>query len=186
MHEHGLTGEVVVTWPGYDVDGPTSGRLLRDAGLTIRLEPKTGARTSAEVIALLGDAVGVIASNDPFPADVFDACPNLKVIARTGVGVDCHRRPGGDQSRRAHRHGPGHERGDRRRPHAGADARPGAPARRARSIAARAPMGSRRQHHAGRPRRRHRRRDRVGHDRARRDPPRAGVRLASSGQRPGR
>jgi phosphoglycerate dehydrogenase-like enzyme len=88
MKEHGLTGEVVVTWPGYDVDGPNSGRLLQAAGLSIRLEPKTGARTSAEVIDLLGDAVAVIASNDPFSADVFDACPNLKVIARTGVGVD--------------------------------------------------------------------------------------------------
>ena len=88
MQEHGLTGEVVVTWPGYDVDAPTSGRLLRDAGLSIRLEPKMGARTPAEVITLLGDAVGVIASNDPFTADVFEACPNMKVIARTGVGVD--------------------------------------------------------------------------------------------------
>ena len=88
MKERGLTGEVVVTWPGYNVDEPTSGGLLRDAGLSIRLEPKLGARTSAEVIALLGDAVGVIASNDPFTADVFDACPNLKVIARTGVGFD--------------------------------------------------------------------------------------------------
>jgi phosphoglycerate dehydrogenase-like enzyme len=88
MKEHGLSGEVVVTWPGYDVDGPSSGGLLQAAGLSIRLEPKTGARTSAEVIELLGDAVAVIASNDPFSADVFDACPNLQVIARTGVGVD--------------------------------------------------------------------------------------------------
>ncbi len=88
MHDHRLTGEVVVTWPGYDIDGPTSGRLLREAGLSIRLEPKLGARTSTEVIGLLRDAVAVIASNDPFSADVFDACPDLKVIARTGVGVD--------------------------------------------------------------------------------------------------
>ncbi|MGZ4767048.1 MAG: phosphoglycerate dehydrogenase [Ilumatobacteraceae bacterium] len=88
MHDHGLTGEVVVTWPGYDIDGAASGRLLQQAGLSIRLEPKLGARTSTELIALLGDAVAVIASNDPFSADVFDACPNLKVIARTGVGVD--------------------------------------------------------------------------------------------------
>ena len=88
MHDQGLTGEVVVTFPGYDVDGPSSGRLLTQAGLSIRLEPKLGARTSTEVIALLGEAVAVIASNDPFSADVFDACPNLKVIARTGVGVD--------------------------------------------------------------------------------------------------
>ncbi len=88
MHDDGLTGEVVVTWPGYDLDGVTSGRLLLQAGLSIRLEPKLGARTSTELIGVLGDAVAVIASNDPFSADVFEACPNLKVIARTGVGVD--------------------------------------------------------------------------------------------------
>jgi phosphoglycerate dehydrogenase-like enzyme len=88
MDGPGLSGEVVVTWPGYDIDGPTSGNLLRMAGLTVRLEPKMGARTSAELIGLLGDAVAVIASNDPFSVDVFAACPNLRVIARTGVGVD--------------------------------------------------------------------------------------------------
>jgi phosphoglycerate dehydrogenase-like enzyme len=32
--------------------------------------------------------VGVIASTDTFDATVFAACPRLKVIARTGVGVD--------------------------------------------------------------------------------------------------
>jgi len=83
-----LSGEVVVTWPVYELDGPDTGRLLRDAGLHIRLEPKTGPRSPDEVIDLLGDAVGVIASTDPFTADVFRARPNLRVIARTGVGVD--------------------------------------------------------------------------------------------------
>lgn len=89
MGDAELPGEVVVTWPVYDPDGPTTGRLLQDAGLTVRLEPKTGPRSSAELIELLGDgAVAAIASTDPFDEQVFNACPNLRVIARTGVGVD--------------------------------------------------------------------------------------------------
>jgi len=62
--------------------------LLAEAGLGIRLHPRTSHRTPAELVDILGDAVGVIASTDPFDASVFRACPSLKVIARTGVGVD--------------------------------------------------------------------------------------------------
>ena len=83
-----VSQDVVVTWPVYDVDGLTTGALLQQAGLNIRLHPRTGNRTPAEVAEILGDAVGVIASTDPFDVSVFASCPNLKVIARTGVGVD--------------------------------------------------------------------------------------------------
>ncbi len=83
-----LRGEVVVTWPTFDLDDPLTGRRLVDAGLTIRLEPKLGARTAAETRELLGDAVGVIASTDPFDRELFESRPNLRVIARTGVGFD--------------------------------------------------------------------------------------------------
>ena len=83
-----MSRDVVVTWPVYDVDGQTTGSLLKQAGLNIRLHPRTSNRTPAELADILGDAVAVIASTDPFDASVFDACPNLKVIARTGVGVD--------------------------------------------------------------------------------------------------
>lgn len=83
-----MSQDVVVTWPVYDIDGPSTGALLTDAGLNIRLHPRTSNRTPAELAEILGDAVGVIASTDTFDASVFAACPNLKVIARTGVGVD--------------------------------------------------------------------------------------------------
>lgn len=83
-----MSHDVVVTWPVYDVDGPSTGALLKNAGLNIRLHPRTSNRTPAELAEILGDAVGVIASTDPFDVSVFAACPNLKVIARTGVGVD--------------------------------------------------------------------------------------------------
>ncbi len=81
-------GDVLVTFPGYDADGEHTGRVLRDAGLSIRLAPKTGRRSPAELRALLGDAVGAIVSTDPFDHEVLAASPNLKVIARVGVGVD--------------------------------------------------------------------------------------------------
>jgi len=83
-----VSQDVVVTWPVYDIQGPTTGVLLTEAGLGIRLHPRTSNRTPAELADILGDAVGVIASTDTFDASVFHACPNLKVIARTGVGVD--------------------------------------------------------------------------------------------------
>ena len=83
-----MSRDVVVTWPVYDTHGPTTGALLAEAGLGIRLHPRTNNRTPAELVDILGDAVGVIASTDPFDASVFRACPSLKVIARTGVGVD--------------------------------------------------------------------------------------------------
>lgn len=83
-----MSSDVVVTWPVFDSEGPTTGALLKEAGLGIRLHPRTSNRTPAEVAEILGDAVGVIASTDTFDESVFAACPNLRVIARTGVGVD--------------------------------------------------------------------------------------------------
>ncbi len=77
-----------MTWPVYDLTGPDTGAVLSDAGLTVRLAPKTGPRMVDDLIDLLGDAVAVIASTDPFTVDVFHARPKLEVIARTGVGVD--------------------------------------------------------------------------------------------------
>lgn len=79
---------VVVTWPTFDVDDPVTGRRLVEAGFRIRLEPRTGPRSTDEVARIVGDAFGVIASTDPFDATVFERCPGLRVIARTGVGVD--------------------------------------------------------------------------------------------------
>ena len=83
-----VSNDVVVTWPAYDPDGSRTGALLKEAGLGIRLHPRTSNRTPAELAEIVGNAVGVIASTDTFDESVFAACPNLRVIARTGVGVD--------------------------------------------------------------------------------------------------
>ena len=77
-----------MTWPVFEPDGNGTGRVLREAGLSVRLEPKTGPRSPEELIDVLGDAIAVIASTDPFTSEVFGATPRLAVVARTGVGVD--------------------------------------------------------------------------------------------------
>ena len=82
------SGEVLVTWPDYDVDGATTGALLTAAGLRVRMEPKRGDRTPRQLAALVGDAVAAIVSTDPFDAEVLAAAPRLRVIARVGVGFD--------------------------------------------------------------------------------------------------
>jgi phosphoglycerate dehydrogenase-like enzyme len=84
-----LSGTVLVTWPDLDRSPGGPADVLTDAGLVLRLAPKLGARSPAELSALLGDdAVGAIASTDPFTAEVLRAHPALRVIARVGVGVD--------------------------------------------------------------------------------------------------
>jgi phosphoglycerate dehydrogenase-like enzyme len=77
---------VVVTWQGFP--GSAGAALLDEAGIPWRLEPKLGEQTNEDVIRVVGDAVAVIASTDPFTAEVFAGCPSLRLIARVGVGYD--------------------------------------------------------------------------------------------------
>lgn len=89
-HQHAPAGtrEILVTWPDYDVEHELLGRALTGQGLAPHLAPKLGARSATEVRALVARACGAIVSTDPFDASVFAAAPQLRVIARVGVGVD--------------------------------------------------------------------------------------------------
>jgi phosphoglycerate dehydrogenase-like enzyme len=64
------------------------GGALLDAGYAVEFAPSTRKREPAEVAELVRDAVAVIASGEPFDRSVFGAAPALRVIVRTGVGVD--------------------------------------------------------------------------------------------------
>lgn len=79
---------VLVTWPDFSLEDPQTGGLLTAAGFHLRLAPKTGDRTVAEMCELAADCEGAIVSTDPFTADVISACRALRVISRVGVGVD--------------------------------------------------------------------------------------------------
>jgi phosphoglycerate dehydrogenase-like enzyme len=81
-------GEVLVTWPDYDLDADDLGGALRRAGLEIRLAPKRGDRTPSQMAELVGAAAAAIVSTDPFDAAVLAGAPNLRAIARVGVGTD--------------------------------------------------------------------------------------------------
>ncbi len=79
---------VVVTWP-HARSGPDSAlEPLVQRGCTVVLEPKHGDRTPAEVQRIMAGAQAAIVSTDPFDAPTLAALPDLKVIARMGVGVD--------------------------------------------------------------------------------------------------
>lgn len=61
---------------------------LRALGAELVRRPLSGANTEDEVIAALQGCSASIASVEPYTEKVFAACPELKVVARTGVGYD--------------------------------------------------------------------------------------------------
>jgi D-3-phosphoglycerate dehydrogenase len=81
-------GTVLVTAPGFDADGAETGSRLRQQGLTVAHAGPRGNRAPDEVARLARGAIAAIVSSDPFTDAVFSASPELRVIARLGVGVD--------------------------------------------------------------------------------------------------
>ncbi len=63
-------------------------RLLRAKGLEIVLNPHGRALTEDEAITVLAGCDGVAAGTEPLTRRVMEALPQLKAIARCGVGMD--------------------------------------------------------------------------------------------------
>lgn len=61
---------------------------LRRAGLEPVFPPKPGFFSEDEILNLLKDCPAVLASSEPYTPRVLDANPQLRVIARVGVGYD--------------------------------------------------------------------------------------------------
>ncbi|MGN6188402.1 MAG: phosphoglycerate dehydrogenase [Conexibacter sp.] len=79
---------VLVTAPGFEPEGEETGARLTASGLALHNAGPRGDRRPADVARLAAGAIAAIVSADPFTAEVFEAAPELRVIARTGVGVD--------------------------------------------------------------------------------------------------
>lgn len=79
---------IFVSWPGFSLTDAETGARLVSSGLDIVLAPKLGARSTDQLLQLIGDASGAIVSTDPFTRQVIEGCPALRVIARVGVGTD--------------------------------------------------------------------------------------------------
>jgi phosphoglycerate dehydrogenase-like enzyme len=61
---------------------------LTSKGIEVISNPYSGALTEDQLIELIKDADGTLASNEPYTAKVFDALPRLKIVSRVGVGYD--------------------------------------------------------------------------------------------------
>jgi phosphoglycerate dehydrogenase-like enzyme len=83
-----MSGVVLITYGGFTAHDPDSGGALRAAGYELRERPRETNRTPDELAELVADAVAAIADADPFDATVFRRAPALRVIARSGVGLD--------------------------------------------------------------------------------------------------
>jgi D-3-phosphoglycerate dehydrogenase len=77
---------VVVTASTFDLADRQTAGALRSAGLGIRSQ--VGGTPEADLRLALADAVGAILGAEPIDACTLASCPHLRVIARTGVGVD--------------------------------------------------------------------------------------------------
>jgi D-3-phosphoglycerate dehydrogenase / 2-oxoglutarate reductase len=61
---------------------------LRAAGCEIVFNPHSRMHTEEELVGLLPGVVATIAGTEPYTERVFAAAPQLKVVARSGVGYD--------------------------------------------------------------------------------------------------
>jgi len=61
---------------------------LREAGLDLRFKTWTKGAEVSDVIDGLQGCVAAIAGQEPYTAEVFDACPELGLVVRFGVGFD--------------------------------------------------------------------------------------------------
>lgn len=90
--------KVFVSWPGYDPDDPATGKKLIDAGHELVLQPKLGKRTPDQLKHMVAECSAALVSTDLFTAEVLDATPDLRIIARVGVGVDSIDRAAADRN----------------------------------------------------------------------------------------
>ena len=63
-------------------------RPLREARLELRFRPGRPSTPVAEVIRNLEGCVAVVAGGEPYTAEVFETAPQLRHVARFGVGFD--------------------------------------------------------------------------------------------------
>ncbi len=83
------TNRVLVTVPHiYDRDAPYLRRLEADGLEVVRRAGKNGKLTEDELIEALPGVFATLAASEPYTERVLTAAPDLRVIARWGVGFD--------------------------------------------------------------------------------------------------
>ena len=80
------SGQVLITAGVLVQSGPEAIRMLEESGLTVKVP--SGPLDGEGLIRNLQGCAAVIAGNEAYNDAVFDACPELKVVARWGIGYD--------------------------------------------------------------------------------------------------
>ncbi|MCD6359785.1 MAG: phosphoglycerate dehydrogenase [Armatimonadetes bacterium] len=83
-----MNGRVLVLASPFTDHQPAAGRPLVEAGLTVEPAPCDCALTDDELIAALRGYDATVAGMERYTRGVFEGLPDLKVVARWGVGVD--------------------------------------------------------------------------------------------------
>lgn len=83
-----MAKKVVITSEFFGKFSNEGERILREAGFEVVPNPYNKSLTEDEVISIIGEADAIIADLEKITKRVIDSAPNLKVIARRGVGVD--------------------------------------------------------------------------------------------------
>ena len=83
---------VVISSSGILTEDNSCAEMLRAQGFNVRVlkDPvfADGARSDDEEIEILSGASAVLAWGERYPAGVIESLPDLRVIARMGVGFD--------------------------------------------------------------------------------------------------
>lgn len=80
--------KVLVTARAFWVSGEAAQLALQEAGCEVVWSSKAGPLSVEGLISALEGCDAVIGSSDPYNSTVFAACPQLKIVARCGVGTD--------------------------------------------------------------------------------------------------
>ncbi len=80
--------EILITTPSFGQQSRAPWHALEDHGFSVRRPGKPHPLTAADLAQEIGNADALIVGLDAVEASVFAAAPNLKVVAKHGVGVD--------------------------------------------------------------------------------------------------
>lgn len=83
-----MAWKVLITARAYWTSGAAAQAALDAAGCETVRSSQAGPLPETLLISLLQECDAVIASSDPYAARVFAACPQIKLVARCGVGID--------------------------------------------------------------------------------------------------
>src|SRR5262245_49796233 len=80
-------------------EGPHNAILSAGGFEVVHPGPKVNTYDMAQLLPLVRDCVAVVAGSEPWPESLIAACPNLRVLSRTGVGFDAIDLPACDRHR---------------------------------------------------------------------------------------